>query len=286
MFAYYCGIDRDDPIRRRIVAAPSTGSTSTAMSDEQAALQIARDGVDILVDLNGYTKFARTRLFSFRPAPVQVNWFGYPATMGTPYHHYIIADAGIIPEGDEIFYSEEVARLPCYQPNDRLREVAKTTPKRSDFGLPDDAFVYCSFNATQKLTQRMFDSWLTILASTPGSVLWMLKATEDANARLDLRRRARRGARKESSSPKKSAIPNTLRATRSPTCSSTASPTARIRRARTRCGWASPCLRCKAAVLPHASVLRCSPPPASPSSPPPTKSNIAARRSCSIITAA
>ena len=154
------------------------------MSDEQAALQIARDGVDILVDLNGYTKFARTRLFSFRPAPVQVNWFGYPATMGTPYHHYIIADAAIIPEGDEIFYSEEVARLPCYQPNDRLREVAKTTPKRSDFGLPDDAFVYCSFNSTHKLTQRMFDSWLMILASTPGSVLWLLKATEDANARL------------------------------------------------------------------------------------------------------
>jgi predicted O-linked N-acetylglucosamine transferase (SPINDLY family) len=184
VFAYYCGIDRDDPIRRRIVAAAEHWVDINPMSDEDAALQIARDGVDILVDLNGYTKFARTRLFSFRPAPVQVNWFGYPATMGTPYHHYIIADAGIIPEGDEIFYSEEVARLPCYQPNDRLREVAKTTPKRSDFGLPDDAFVYCSFNSTHKLTQRMFDSWLMILASTPGSVLWLLKASEDANARL------------------------------------------------------------------------------------------------------
>ena len=115
---------------------------------------------------------------------MQVNWFGYPATMGTPYHHYIIADAAIIPEASEIFYSEEVVRLPCYQPNDRLREVAETTPKRSDYGLPDDAFVYCSFNATHKLTQRMFDAWLSILASTPGSVLWLLKATEDANARL------------------------------------------------------------------------------------------------------
>ena len=184
VFAYYCGIDRDDPIRRRIVAAAEHWVDINTMSDEDAALQIARDGVDILVDLNGYTKFARTRLFSFRPAPVQVNWFGYPATMGTPYHHYIIADAGIIPEGDEIFYSEEVARLPCYQPNDRLREVAKTMPSRSDFGLPDNAFVYCSFNSTHKLTQRMFDSWLMILASTPGSVLWLLTATKDANARL------------------------------------------------------------------------------------------------------
>ena len=184
VLAYYCGIARDDAIRQRIVAAAEHWVDITAMRDEEAALQIARDGVDILVDLNGYTKFARTRVFTFRPAPVQVNWFGYPATMGTPYHHYIIADAGIIPEGDEIFYSEEVLRLPCYQPNDRLRLVAEAKPTRADCGLPEDAFVYCSFNATQKLTQRMFDTWLTILASTPGSVLWMLKSADDVHARL------------------------------------------------------------------------------------------------------
>jgi len=184
VFAYYCGIDRDDSVRRRIVAASEHWVDITAMSDEEAALTVARDGVDIVVDLNGYTKFARTRMFAMRPAPVVVNWFGFPATMGSPFHNYIIADSGVIPEGDEIFYSEEVLRLPCYQPNDRLREVAKTRPTRSDMGLPEDAFVYCSFNGVQKLTQRMYDSWLAILSATPGSVLWLLKATDDANARL------------------------------------------------------------------------------------------------------
>ncbi|MGO9741818.1 MAG: glycosyl transferase [Roseiarcus sp.] len=184
VFAYYCGIARDDGIRRRIVAAVEHWVDITAMSDEDAALGIARDGIDILVDLNGYTKFARTRIFALRPAPVQVNWFGYPATMGTPYHHYLIADPVIVPSGDEMFFSEEVLRLPCYQPNDSKRVVAETKPTRADCGLPEDAFVYCSFNATQKLTQRMFDSWLTILASAPGSVLWMLKSADDVHARL------------------------------------------------------------------------------------------------------
>jgi predicted O-linked N-acetylglucosamine transferase (SPINDLY family) len=182
--AYYCGIEREDATKTRLRAAVEHWLDISKMSDEAAAMQIARDGIDILVDLNGYTKFARTPLFALKPAPVQVNWFGYPSTMGTPYHHYLIADEAIIPRGDEIFYSEEVLRLPCYQPNDRLRMIAETTPKRADFGLPDGAFVFCSFNATQKLTQRSFDLWLTILKSAPGAVLWMLEGTPETHDRL------------------------------------------------------------------------------------------------------
>jgi len=181
---YYCGIERDDPTKARIRAAAEHWLDISRMSDEQAALQIAGDGIDILVDLNGYTKFARTAVFALRPAPIQVNWFGYPSTMGTPYHHYLIADEAIVPHGDEIFFSEDVLRLPCYQPNDRLRSIAERTPTRAEFGLPDDSFVFCSFNATQKLTQRTFDLWLTILKAAPGSVLWMLEGTKETNDRL------------------------------------------------------------------------------------------------------
>jgi len=180
---YYCGIEREDATKARIRAAAEHWLDISQMSDDAAAMQIASDGVDILVDLNGYTKFARTAVFSLKAAPVQVNWFGYPSTMGTPYHNYLIADEAIVPYGDEIFYSEEVLRLPCYQPNDRLRAIA-AAPKRVDFGLPDDAFVFCSFNAPQKLTQRNFDLWLSILKAAPGAVLWLLEGSKETNERL------------------------------------------------------------------------------------------------------
>lgn len=184
IFAYYCGVDHEDDVRRRLRAASDHWIDINGLSDAQAARRIAEDGVDILVDLNGYTRFARTRVFAFRPAPVQVNWFGYPGTMGTPYHHYIVADAVIIPEGSEMFYTEEVVRLPCYQPNDRRRPIAERAPTRAEAGLPESGFVFCSFNGAQKLTRRVFDLWLVILSATPGSVLWMLDPGASARARL------------------------------------------------------------------------------------------------------
>jgi predicted O-linked N-acetylglucosamine transferase (SPINDLY family) len=104
--------------------------------------------------------------------------------MGTPYHHYLIADSYIIPPEDEIYYSEKVVRLPCYQPNDRKRPVASHRPTRAEAGLPDDAFVYCCLNGMQKITPRVFTRWLTILLNVPNSVLWLLTGTPDSNARL------------------------------------------------------------------------------------------------------
>jgi len=119
-----------------------------------------------------------------RPAPVLVNWFGYPGTMGSPYHNYIIADAHIVPPESEIYYSEKVLRLPCYQPNDRRRRVAERLPTRVEERLPEAGFVCCSMNGTQKLTELVFAAWLRILEQVPGSVLWLLAGTEDTNARL------------------------------------------------------------------------------------------------------
>ena len=104
--------------------------------------------------------------------------------MGSPYHHYIIADEHIIPKGYEIYYSEKVERLSCYQPNDRKRTVSANIPMRSDEGLPEGAFVYRCRNGTQKITPQTFARWMTILGQVPGSVLWLLGGTDDTNARL------------------------------------------------------------------------------------------------------
>ena len=184
VYAYYCGINRVDPTQLRIRDSVDSWVDISGMSDEQAAAKIATDEVDILVDLNGYTKDARTRIFAFRPAPIVVNWFGFPGTMATPYHHYIIADEHVIPPGSEIYYSEKVLRLACYQPNDRKRQVSDRRPTRSEEGLPETAVVYCCLNGAQKIIPSVFDSWMTILRETPGSVLWLLGDGDDMEARL------------------------------------------------------------------------------------------------------
>ncbi len=183
VFVYYCGPASESPIQARARAAIEHWADIRGLSDDAAAALIAADGIDILVDVNGFTRDARTAVFARRPAPVQINWLGYPGTMGTPYHHYIIADPWIIPPGAELYYSEEVLRLPCYQANDRKR-VISPAPNRLDAGLPEDAFVFCCFNASQKFTRPTMDRWLEILTRVPGSVLWLLDSGEDMRRNL------------------------------------------------------------------------------------------------------
>jgi predicted O-linked N-acetylglucosamine transferase (SPINDLY family) len=186
VFAYYCGVPASGGLNARIIAAVEHWTDIRGMTDEAAAKQIADDGIDILVDVNGHTRDARSAVFARRPAPIIVNWLGYPGTMGTPYHHYIIADDWIIPPENEIYFSEKVLRLPCYQSNDRKRAVAPERPTRADAGLPEDAFVFCSFNAVHKITKFTFDRWAEILTRTPNSVLWLLESTPETMNRLQL----------------------------------------------------------------------------------------------------
>ena len=167
--AYYCGISRIDQTRLRIKSASDSWTDISGLGDEQAAEKIAKDKIDILVDLNGYTKDARTRIFALRPAPINVNWMGFPGTMGSAYHHYIIADEHVIPEEHEIYYTEKVVRLPCYQPNDRKRVVATEAPSPQDEGLPADALVFCCLNGTQKITPQVFSCWMQILTGSLGA---------------------------------------------------------------------------------------------------------------------
>ena len=178
VFAYYCGIKTDDPTKRRINAAVEHWVDINDLGDQAAAERIAADNIDILIDVNGYTRDARTKVLSYRPAPVIVNWLGYPGSMASPYHQYIIADEWIIPKDYELYYTEKVARLPCYQPTDRKRVIATERPSRKDVGLPEDAVVFCCFNGGHKLRKLTFDRWMRILANVPDSVLWLLGSSE------------------------------------------------------------------------------------------------------------
>jgi predicted O-linked N-acetylglucosamine transferase (SPINDLY family) len=124
-------------------------------------------------------------VFAHRPAPIQVNYLGAPATTGATYMDYILADRIVIPRSEERFYTESVVTLPnSYQVNDAKRSVAKQIPSRGEYGLPKEAFVFCSFNSSYKLTPQIFAIWMTILRKTPGSVLWLLESNPDFSYNL------------------------------------------------------------------------------------------------------
>lgn len=184
IFAYYSGDDRpQDPTQNRIKAATDCWRDITLLADADAARLIHDDEIDILIDVNGYTKNARTKIFAYRPAPVIVNFCGYPGTMGSPFHNYIIADEHTVPSGSEIYYTEKVLRIACNQPVDRKRIIAER-PQRASVDLPQEAFVFASFNGMQKITESCFARWMAILSATPGSVLWLLTGDEPVNQRL------------------------------------------------------------------------------------------------------
>jgi predicted O-linked N-acetylglucosamine transferase (SPINDLY family) len=184
VFAYYCGPPSDSPHAQRNQAAVEHWVDIRDMSDEAATARIAADGIDVLIDVNGLTKDARTGVFARRAAPIQVNWLGFPGSMGSPYHNYIIADDWIIPPESELYYSEKVVRLPCYQANDRRRVVSDHKSNRADVGLPPDGVVFCCFNGSQKISRFTFDRWMEILKRTPGSALWLLDTANETNERL------------------------------------------------------------------------------------------------------
>jgi len=184
VFAYYCGIATNDAIHQHYKSDADHFIDITGMDDATAARRIADDGVQILIDVNGYTRDGRIKLLALRPAPVIVNWLGFPGSMASPYHHYIIADDWIIPPELEIYYSEAVERLPCYQSNNRRRVIADSRPTRAEAGLPQDAVVFCCFNGAHKITRHTFERWLEILRRVPEGVLWLLSSDESAHVRL------------------------------------------------------------------------------------------------------
>lgn len=183
--AYSIGPDSDSEIRRRLVAGFDRFVDLSRLSHADAARRIHDDRVDILIDLKGYTQNARTEIMSWRPGAVQVQYLGYPATMGAAFIDYIIADSFIIPPQHHAHFDEKVVTLPhCYQPNDTLRPIAPEAPTRAECGLPENGFVFCSFNMPYKLTPRIFAIWMRLLAQVPDSVLWLLEVSPVAAENL------------------------------------------------------------------------------------------------------
>jgi predicted O-linked N-acetylglucosamine transferase (SPINDLY family) len=189
LFGYCFSPDDGTDLRRRIVATFDHYVPVGSLTNRSAAHAIHEDCIDILIDLKGYTRDGRPEILTYRPAPIQVNYLGYPCTMGMDGIDYIVADPIVAPMEHQADYSERIVHLPdCYQPNDRQRKISATPVTRADFGLPEEAFVFCSFNNSYKLNATMFDVWMPLLQKVAGSVLWLLAPT--ATCRENLRREA------------------------------------------------------------------------------------------------
>lgn len=168
------GAPEGDAYRQRIVAGCEHFIDASNITDA-GVVEIARSAeLDIAVDLAGHTLDARTHIFAQRVAPIQVNYLGYPGSMGAPYMDVILADPIVVPEGSESAFKEKVMRLPTtFQMNDRARQIGSIQPK-SSYGLPESGLVFASFNTSYKLNPALFDSWCRILNAAPESVLWLI----------------------------------------------------------------------------------------------------------------
>ena len=184
IYAYAYGERQSGGMNERLRHAFEHYVDASAMSDEQAARHIHAQGIDIAVDLMGYTRGERLGILARRPAPIAVNYIGYPGTLCLPFIDYIVGDATLMPPELAPHYSEAIVRLPrCYLPTDRQRPIALPPPRQAQ-GLPPDAFVFCAFSGNYKISPDIFAIWLRLLAAVPGSVLWLVKGSEDASANL------------------------------------------------------------------------------------------------------
>jgi predicted O-linked N-acetylglucosamine transferase (SPINDLY family) len=191
--AFSFGPDTQDEMRRRMERAFDRFVDVRGRSHADIALLARSLEIDIAVDLMAFTEHCRPQIFALRAAPVQVNFLGYPGTMGAQYMDYLIADRTLIPESSQSHYSEKIIYLPhSYQVNDAKRCIADTIFTRESLGLPPTGFVFCCFNNNYKITPGTFDSWMRILRRVEGSVLWLLE--DNACVAKNLRREAvRRG---------------------------------------------------------------------------------------------
>jgi predicted O-linked N-acetylglucosamine transferase (SPINDLY family) len=179
------GLDDASAERKRIIDAVDEFIDASDKGDREVARLLHERQADILVDLNAHTRGGRLGILAHRPAPLQVNYLGYPGTSGAPFVDYIIADATILPADRQPFFAEKIVRLPDYYTGYHLgHEVAAPTPARGDVGLPERGFVFCSFNNNYKITAPVFDAWMRLLLAVEGSVLWLLGDTPAAETNL------------------------------------------------------------------------------------------------------
>jgi protein O-GlcNAc transferase len=190
VFGISIGPNNDTEIRRRLERSFDKFIDAETLRFDEIAKWIREEEIDILIDLNGLTQHARTEIFACRPAPVQVNYLGYPGTMGASYIDYIIADPTLIPASHRSSYMEKVVYLPhSYLPHDDTsRRISDRSLERGEFGLPGNGFVFCCFNNAYKLNPDLFRSRMKLLQAVEGSVLWL--SENNATATNNLRREA------------------------------------------------------------------------------------------------
>ena len=151
------------------------------LSDKEVYELTREIDIDIAIDLCGYTAFNRVKLFSNRVAPIQINYLGYPGSIGTSFMDYIIADQIVIPKDEIKNYSEKVVYLPnCYQPNSNYEKLKIKDLRKKDFSLPEDKVIFCNFGSNFKINAKIFDSWMSILEKVPNSILWLLKSNDES----------------------------------------------------------------------------------------------------------
>lgn len=184
IFLYSLGRDDGSELRTRIHASGSLLVEARDMTSADLAQRIRSDGIDILVDLKGYTRDAQPAVFAHRPAPVQVAYLGYPGTCGASYMDYIVGDPWVTPLESAGHYAEKIAQMPgCYQCNDGTRALP-VPARRADHGLAEESFVLCGFNESYKISPEVFDVWCRVLNRVPHAVLWLLECNAESKAAL------------------------------------------------------------------------------------------------------
>jgi predicted O-linked N-acetylglucosamine transferase (SPINDLY family) len=185
------GVDTQDALRKRLERGFERFIDVRQGSDRDIAMLARRLEIDIAVDLAGFTKGARPKIFALRAAPLQVSYLGFLGTMGAPYMDYLMADEATVPPGERAHYAEQPLYLPSYQVNDSRRIISDRIVARQEFNLPPHGFIYCCFNASYKISPAMFASWMQVLLRVPGSVLFLLKENDTMMANLKTEAAAR-----------------------------------------------------------------------------------------------
>jgi predicted O-linked N-acetylglucosamine transferase (SPINDLY family) len=185
IFAFDSGYNDNSKYRKRINLAFDKILDISKLSDLDSANLIKSNQIDILINLNGYFGHARQGIFSYKPSPIQVNFLGFPGTLGAPYIDYMIADKVVLPLESREHYSEKIIYLPdTYQPNDNKRQVSDIQLSKSQVGLPNGFFVFACFSNVYKITPDTFDLWVRILRKVDSSVLWLLSDNPMAKKNL------------------------------------------------------------------------------------------------------
>ena len=174
VYGYSIGPKDNDEMNAKMKKTFDVYEDVNHLDSKEIASKIHADEIDILIDLNGYTKNCRASIFAYKPAKIQINFLGFPGTTGSNYMDYIIADDVVIPTKNDQFYSESIIRLPyTYLPTDNTRVISKKEITRKSMGLPKTGIVFCCFNNNHKISSNEFDIWMNIMSKVEGSVFWL-----------------------------------------------------------------------------------------------------------------